>query len=140
MSELGNRIRELRGKKSQRDLAEEAKVNVRTIQRIEDGEEVTLATLRTVVKHLKVSEPVYAELLVAWLKQEAGNDAQLVTIECKPSAGKKGDRIEDQLYERVKKLPTKYQTEVLAAMESKELLDAITHLNLLYTRLKNPKV
>lgn len=129
MSELGNMIRQLRGERTQRDFAKMTRLNVRTIQRIEDGGEIKMPTIRAIVKNLRLPHGVYVELLVLWLKQQAGDEAGLVSIEGKSSSGTTTLGLQDVLCEKLKKVPVRYHAELLTLLESKDMLNVITHLN-----------
>jgi transcriptional regulator with XRE-family HTH domain len=81
MSELSNKIKLLRGDRSAEDIAKEVGVSRESFYRIERGGSVKLSTLKQIATALRVPESDWLELLVAWLKSEAGPDARKLWLE-----------------------------------------------------------
>lgn len=81
MSELSAKIEGLKGELTTQEVISLAKVSRETFRKIERGESVKLSTLRAIARALKASESAWLDLLVAWLKKEAGDEKNKIWIE-----------------------------------------------------------
>jgi DNA-binding XRE family transcriptional regulator len=139
MSELGNLLKNLRGKRSQASLAEACGLSNRTIVRAESGSDVALSTVRAVAKHFKVKDPEYAALLRAWINLQLGEDVKHLVIESAHKDGaKKSKYREERFWAKFRELPAQYQEQLTLAMERKEVLRSLVPINDLWYNLKNP--
>jgi hypothetical protein len=139
MSELGNLIKNLRGKKSQATIASGAGLNSRTLVRAENGQDVALSTVRALRKYFKLSDADYSELLKAWVNLQLGEDRKFVHVESRH--GEKATAVavsaaQKRFIEQLRDLPTKYQEQLTMALERREVLKSLIPLNDLYDKLK----
>lgn len=86
MSELSAKLAGLKSGRKTTEVLEFVKVSRQTFRRIERGESVKLSTLKAIATAFKVTDTEWLDLLVAWLKTEAGYDARKLWIEPKDSS------------------------------------------------------
>lgn len=142
MSELGNRIRELRKGRSQSEFAAQARLSLRTICKLEAGESVRLKTLQQVLKALHLPESVRLELILLWLKLELGDDFSKLEIRVREPAAntlRESDHLLGQLQVALAELPRKFQEQLLVTTQRPEILRCLLHLNDLYDTLRRAK-
>lgn len=80
-SELGRKLKMLRGRLSAGAVAAKAGVSTESVRRIEHGDSVKVATLRQIATGMGVARAQWLGLLIAWLKFEAGEDSDELRIE-----------------------------------------------------------
>ena len=80
-SELGRKLKMLRGRLSAGAVAAKAGVSTESVRRIEHGDSVKVATLRQIATGMGVSRAQWLGLLIAWLKFEAGKDSDELRID-----------------------------------------------------------
>jgi hypothetical protein len=136
MSELGNTMRLLRGETSQRFVSNATNLNLRTIQRLENGEQVSLSTVQTLSRHYEVSQVEYAKILTEYIRLELGSDSDLLDIRIRGVKNQPKTEAEKFL-EVFRQVPKKYQDELIRAAQREEVLRSIAPLNALYDSLKS---
>lgn len=136
MSELGNLIRNLRGKRTQAAVAKGSGLNTRTLVRAENGDEVALTTIRTLRSYFKLNDSDYAELLKAWISLQLGDDRKHVNVTSPYSAkGAQRRAPEKQFLDEFRNLPGKYQKQLSLALKRREVLNALLPINDMYEKL-----
>lgn len=80
-SELGRKLKMLRGRLSAGAVAAKARVSTESVRRIEHGDSVKVDTLRKIASAMGVARAQWLGLLIAWLKFEAGKDSDELRIE-----------------------------------------------------------
>jgi DNA-binding XRE family transcriptional regulator len=140
MSELSNKLRLLRGERSAEDAAKQVGLSRESFYRIERGGSVKLDTLRQIATGLKLSQSDWLELLIAWLKNEAGADKDHIWIESRnPPKSDVRDSAEAQLallVQRFNELNPEERRQILLVMERPEARRALAALNKLYDSLR----
>jgi transcriptional regulator with XRE-family HTH domain len=133
MSELSNKIKLLRGDRSAEDIAKEVGVSRESFSRIERGGSVKLSTLKQIATALRVPESDWLELLVAWLKSEAGPDARKLWLEPRettPSVLRdKGDNEAGRAMMLFNSLNPAERQEIMKAMERPEVRRCLPAIN-----------
>ncbi|MBI4658516.1 MAG: hypothetical protein HY735_06655 [Verrucomicrobia bacterium] len=142
MSELGNKIKALRGVQSQIEFAKHTKLSLRTICKLEAGDLVRLATVQQIAKACKLSEPDRLDLIVAWLKLEIGEDIQNLQVEVQgqPLAARDAEYLPAKIQALVSTTPRKYQEQICLALQRPEVLRCLSALNELYDSLHKSRV
>ena len=138
MSELGNRIKSIRASEAQLGFAERSGLSLRTICKLEAGENVRLATIRQIAEALNLIEVDRLELIVLWLKLELGEDFRKLNVEPKSghSSLKDSDHLLGKIQVLMNDLPRKYQEQILLAVQRPEILRCLQSLNDLYDSVK----
>jgi DNA-binding XRE family transcriptional regulator len=83
MSKLSNKIKGIRGQLSAEDAGTKCGISRESFYRIERGGFVKLETVRDIATGFQLDDSAWLDLLVAWLKHEAGTDAHSLFIEKK---------------------------------------------------------
>lgn len=138
MSELSNKIRLLRGDISAEEAGRRVGLSRESFYRMERGGSVKLATLRQLAQGLAVSESDWLDLLVAWLRQEAGQDAGKLIIDTQAMSPLK-DASESQSARALalfNQLNAEDRHQVLLLLQRPELRRSLPALNKLYDTLK----
>jgi transcriptional regulator with XRE-family HTH domain len=131
MSELGNRIKDLRGDISQSAFAEKTGLSLRTISKIEAGEPVRLDTIQQIARSLRLSKTERQQLLISWVRLELGAEVQYLVIEPKGNA----DILQDamslpaKIQALVTEVPSNLQEELLRSLHHPEILRCLKPLN-----------
>ena len=138
MSELGNKIKNLRAGQPQTDFAKRSGLSLRTICKLEAGESVRLETIRQIAKALKLSEAGTLDLLVSWLKLEVGEDFQKLQVGVKeqPLAVRDEEFLPARIQMLVADTPRKFQEQLHLALQRPEVLRCLPALNDLYDSVK----
>ena len=139
MSELGNKIRELRAAESQREFAKRAGLSLRTICKLEAGELVSLETIRRLAQVLRLSEPERLEMVVSWLKLQLGEDFRQLAVEIRNGPGgilKESEQLSAKIQVLVSDLPRKMQEQLYLTLQRPEVLRCLPSLNQLYDSIK----
>jgi transcriptional regulator with XRE-family HTH domain len=127
MKSIAELMREARqaGGVTQQDLAERSKQAMRTIAKVEMGQQVKLSTLRKIWVGLNIKdENNWAQWVAAHLAKEANQYVSLVRI---MPAGK-GEKGEDYVARWVRDLHPEKRRAIQKCMESPALLSAIQHM------------
>jgi transcriptional regulator with XRE-family HTH domain len=136
MSELGNLLKSLRGNESQREVAIGSELSIRTVQRAEDGDEIQLATVVALSHYFNLTRAELAALLVAWIKLQLGEYMCLVELRAKVAGKAPAITEADRFFEMFRKIPLRYQRELMRAASREQVLRSIVPLNELYDSLK----
>lgn len=142
MSELGNTLKSLRGKATQQLIADKTGITARTIQRVEKGERLQLATLRKLAQYFRLNRSEWAHLLIAWLRLELSEDFDLLAVAARHlnTDGKTAFLSDSEKFvELYRSIPAKHQRQLALAMEREEVLKSIAPLNDLFDSLRAPK-
>lgn len=142
MSELGNKIHNLRGKLTLEEFAKKVGVSFSTIANIEKGKAVRKDIILSIAKSLRLPDEDTSELLIAWVRHKLGDDAHRLWIDPKRKSDKLKDSesLEAQLITKIRNLPVRFQQEILKAIDRPEVLKGIENLNELHDRIsKNHK-
>jgi hypothetical protein len=137
---LAQSLRTLRGQKSQTAVAVACKLALRTVQRAEYGEEITLVSLKVLADYYNVTKATYAQLLLGWLKTVLRDDFELFTI--KSRVGDGTDMTMDdatKLVQLYRSISPKYQRELLRAAQREQVLRSIVPLNQFYDEMVQDK-
>jgi transcriptional regulator with XRE-family HTH domain len=141
MSELGNKIRLVRGELSQIEFADKTGVSLRTICKIEAGETVRLQTVRKIAESLEITERERLEWMVHWIRLEVGEDFHKLHIEIQgaPRAMSDSDHLLGKIQVLLSDLPRKFQEQIYLSLQRPELLRCLQHLNELYDSMKRER-
>lgn len=71
---IGELVKQMRARRSQEDLAAEARISLRSLGRVEAGAKVKLPTLRKLLRAGRPSRSLHSHILRAWVKHEFGTD------------------------------------------------------------------
>lgn len=147
MSELGNKLKLLRGDASMEEVAARAGVNLRTYWRAEHGVPVKIETLDRISRALPATSEQWVALLMAWIRDQIG-ESNWDLLQVNPRAA--GPRMADEntskkIARRLIKLPLEDQAAVMKAVDRPELLQVIRAYNALSDEIranprKNPKM
>lgn len=137
MSELSNKIKSIRGSMSAEDAGVKCGLSRESFYRIERGGTVRIDTLRDIAKGFGLEEDQWLELLVAWLKMQAGNDSYKLFIESK-SPGELQDR-DNQVSLAMSlfiNLTPDDRQEIINAMKRPEVRACLPAINSVWEKLK----
>jgi transcriptional regulator with XRE-family HTH domain len=139
MSELGNKIRRIRGTVSQAEFADRAGLSLRTISKLEAGDSVRLDTVRRIAATCDLSDADRLELVISWIKLEIGDDYFKMIVEPKAAAAvvKDSESLVGKIQRRLQDVPSKYQEQIYLMLERPEILRCLEHLNDLYQSIRN---
>ena len=138
MSELGNKVKLIRGDLSQADFAKKTGLGLRTINKLEAGEPVRLDTVNQIAAAFALPDADRLNLVISWIKLEIGDDFQKLTIEPKNSSltMKDAETLLGKIQVRVRDVPRKYQELILLTVQRPEILRCLENLNDLYDSIK----
>jgi hypothetical protein len=132
MSELSNKIKAIRGVLSAEEAGVKCGLSRESFYRVERGGSVKIETLRDIAKGFHISENEWLDLLVAWLKHEAGADAEMLFIESKRGGSKLHDHESSQV-QRAMSLFTNLnptdRAEITKAMQRTEVRACLPAIN-----------
>lgn len=141
MSELGNKIRLLRGDLSQAEFADKVKLSLRTICKLEAGESVRLDTIQQIARACQLEESDRLQLTITWFRLEVGEDFHKLVIEIKGKerglAMKDADYLPGKIQVLLNDVPRKQQEQIYLALQRPEILNCLRGLNELYDSLKS---
>jgi transcriptional regulator with XRE-family HTH domain len=143
MKELGNKLKALRGNRSLEEMAGITGISRETLRKLENGQNVSLKSLRIITRGVKSLPEDELELIATWLRATAGSAAKHLRIE--PIDAKRsrlatiGRDTARALQDKFTALSTKEQTAILTAMQRPPVLRSLIHLNHLYDEVRNGK-
>jgi transcriptional regulator with XRE-family HTH domain len=142
MSELSAKIRALRGEASQSEFATRAGVSLRTVNNLELGQAVRLDTVQQVAKALQLKEGERLALVIAWLRTEAGPDADRLWIESKnPSEIRELESDESTRADLLfRKLTASDREQILKTMQRREVLNCLPAINHVWEKTERTKI
>lgn len=70
----------LKGKRTSAEVVEGAKISRETFGKIQRGDTVKLTTLKSIAVFLGASRQQWLELVIAWIKEEIGDEAKYLQI------------------------------------------------------------
>jgi hypothetical protein len=142
MSELGNKVKALRGDQPQQAFALKVGLSLRTVCKLEAGEGVSLETVRQLAKALRLADATRLELMVCWLKLQLGEDFGRLVIQVKegPQELQESNDLPAQIQVAVIDLPHKLQEQLHLMLKRPEILGCLASLNALYDELKRKSV
>lgn len=140
MSDLSVKLVNLKGRRKTTEILSHSGISRETFRKIERGASVKLSTLKEIATSLGADEHDWLELLVAWLKHEAGTDALKLWIETKePSIVREAE--ENQLSRAMmlfEQLNHADRMEITKAMERPEVRSCLPAINRVWEKLKQP--
>jgi transcriptional regulator with XRE-family HTH domain len=137
MSELGNKIRDLRGEKSQRDFAKATGLALRTLVGAEGGRRIRKRTIDQLAKVLRLPESTRIDLLHSWIKQQLDDDLRHFRIDTRtPNAAEDKASLLANIHVLLSEIPRKHQEDIYKALQRPEVLKAITPLNEFYDKMR----
>ena len=113
-------------------MAERTGLSLRTINYLELGQPVKLGTLRKLAEACGVKNAEWLDLIVSWLRQEAGDDSQSVWIEPKDTTSALKDGEESQVAKAMQlfsQLNPHDRQEIIRAMERPEVRACLPSIN-----------
>ncbi|HEY1171091.1 MAG TPA: helix-turn-helix transcriptional regulator [Verrucomicrobiae bacterium] len=132
MSQLANLIRDIRGKKTQKDFSLLVGVAPQTISKIEvtngksDPSKISLTTIYRISRKLHLPREKHLELIQAWIRLQLGNDFHEFDIHPKTTTLKENNSsFMSQVLQMSPDLSAEDQKIVLAALKSPEIRKAI---------------
>lgn len=137
MSELSARLAALKNHVQTAEIIKLAGVSRETFRKIERGDSVKLKTLHQIAKALKADEEQWIELVIAWLKTEAGPAAAKIWIQSKTPSTLKDAR-ESQSTQALmlfETLNAADRAEVIKTMQRKEVITCIAAINRVIDRI-----
>jgi len=139
MSELSNKIQSILGDMKAVAAGKLCDLSRESFYRIERGESVGYETLLKIKKGFKLNQNDWLELLVAWLKQEAGADAPYLIIQAREVSP---SMLRDNEASQVAKAMMLFtdlnladRQEVTHAMQRPEVRACLPAINSLYEKL-----
>jgi transcriptional regulator with XRE-family HTH domain len=134
MNDLSVKIRKLRGKLSQREMAEKCGVSLKTIVNLEHGDSVKLNTLNDIANSQNIKNDTWLELVAAWIKNTIGEDATRILIEPKYQNESLHDKDSEvmQLNFLIRDLHAEDRNQLLLLLKRPEIRRVIPALNKLY--------
>lgn len=139
MSELGNKIKQLRGELSQLAFSKRVDLSHRTITKIEAGDKPKRANVIQIADRLRLGRVERLALLVLWLKAEVGeDDFEALNVNPVPAAMPRADTL-DRLYKAASPLSTNHQEHLVLACRRPEVMNNLTALNDLYDKISRDK-
>lgn len=133
MSELSAKITALKGSRKTSDLLAGTEISRGSFRALELGKSVKLSTLREIAALLGADEAQWIDLLVAWLKHEAGGDEEKLWIEPKAASTSVLHGVEESQVARAmmlfKNLNAADRMEITKAMKRAEVRACLPAIN-----------
>lgn len=139
MSELANKIRNLRGDLSAEEAGKKCGVSRESFYRFERGGTTRLSTLRAIADGFGLNETQWTDLLVSWLKLEAGEDVDRVWIEPREGSSALHDQDSSHvgraamLFERLNPAD---RDEIFKAMQRPEVRGCLPAINAVWEKFE----
>lgn len=132
MSQLANLIKDIRGKRTQTQLAEICGMAPQTISKIEtttgksDPSKISLSTIHRISKALKLSKEKHLEVIQAWMRLQLGNDYHEFDISPRNYTAKEAkSSLTNQIASLLPDLSQEDQKVILEACKSNEIRKAM---------------
>ena len=135
-SELAHRISLLKGNRSSADIVKGADVSRETFRKIERGESVKLSTVLKIAEFLDADKTQRNEIVVAWFKLEAGDEAKHIRFTFENSALSDKSDEAAQIASLVSQLDTMDRKQIIMALTRPEVRRVLPSLNSLHDSLK----
>ncbi len=135
MNDLSVKIRSLRGKSSQADMAKKCGVSTKTITNLEKGDSVKLETLRSIKDAYRLKDGDWLELVTAWIKKEVGADAAKMWIEPIERQGNDQSSEAMRLQAMIHDLNAEERRQLLFLLQRPAVRRVLPSLNKLYDAL-----
>lgn len=131
MSELSAKISEFKGQRQTSEIIESAGISRQTFRKIELGDSVKLSTLRAISNAIGATDEQWLELLVAWLKNEAGTEARKIWIESRADKAKESHQPSGTARAMMafEQLNAGEREQILLAMQRKEVIACLPAIN-----------
>src|SRR5258707_1226791 len=139
MSELSHLVRVFKGDKPTSAILKGADVSRETFRKIDHGQSVKLATLRSISKYLRLSQDQWRQIVMAWVKLEIGSDARHIQlVQTADALHGRADK-SHQIQNVAAQLEPSDQKQVLLAMSRPEVRRLLHALNDFYEACRNRK-
>lgn len=141
MSELSSKLAALKGKRTTKEIIGLAEISRETFRKVERGEAgVKLSTLKAIADALGVSQDQWTDLVAAWLKVEAGEEAHRLSIKPKHPSDVGQTESSQVAHAAIlfQQLNAAERQEILKAMERKEVRNCLPSINRVWERLSKP--
>jgi len=138
VSELSSKLAVLKGSKRTTEILSAAKVSYETFRKIERGQSVKLKTLRRIADALNVTDAEWLDMVVAWLKTEAGRDAQKLSIRPREGHSALHDAAVDKLARATdlfQQLNSQDAEEIIKAMQRPEVRACLVAINQVWEKM-----
>jgi len=132
VSELSSKLAVLKGSKRTTEVSYE------TFRKIERGQSVKLKTLRRIADALNVTDAEWLDMVVAWLKTEAGRDAQKLSIRPREGHSALHDAAVDKLARATdlfQQLNSQDAEEIIKAMQRPEVRACLVAINQVWEKM-----
>lgn len=125
MNELGNKLRELRGARTLREMDKTTGLAMRTYWRAEKGTQIRIETLNIIREKLLISDKDWPSYLIAWIKSTIGPD-NWAFLDVRPQkGGAPANTTAEHIKRKINDLSASDQQWLLTMLETDATLGAV---------------
>jgi transcriptional regulator with XRE-family HTH domain len=140
MSELSAKLALLKGDRKTSEIIKDAGIARETFRKIERGDSVKLSTLRDISTAMDLTPTEWTDLIIAWLKTEAGPESRNLIIETRGQPPSLHDQPDSQVSAAMalfQNLNAAEREDITKAMERKEVRACLPSINRVWEKFSS---